>query len=121
MRFDIYVHFKQNLCFLVKINKLQNIDDDKKQILATVNEKRSELENENKTLRVLVDGPTGSGKSSFVDSILSTLCNKIVFEATDMGAACALADSTVSSTEKVSTIPKNCPFYFLKKNCFLSN
>ena len=91
---------------------MQNNDDDKKQIMTAVNEKRLAMENENKTLRVLVVGPTGCGKSSFIHSISSTLCNEIIFDTTDMGAACALVDSTVSNTEKVSTIPN---FIFFKK------
>ena len=83
--------------------------------MAAVNEKRLALENENKTLRVLVVGPTGCGKSSFIDSISSTLCNDIIFEATNMDAACGFTDSTVSTTEKVT----NYSFpLFPSINCF---
>jgi Ni2+-binding GTPase involved in maturation of urease and hydrogenase len=51
-------------------------------------------------LRVLVVGPTHSGKSSFIDSISSALRDEIVMRAVG-GRIAAEEDKEFSSTEKV--------------------
>ncbi|XP_060598691.1 uncharacterized protein LOC132752388 isoform X2 [Ruditapes philippinarum] len=77
--------------------KLKN-EDDKRKVIKSIYE--STLALENKTLRILVVGPTGSGKSSFIDSIASALCNEITFKAVGIGSACAMSDNATSATQK---------------------
>jgi adenosyl cobinamide kinase/adenosyl cobinamide phosphate guanylyltransferase len=55
---------------------------------------------DDKTLRVLFYGPVNSGKSNFIDSVMSSLIGRIAFKAT--GGYVAEETRTASKTEKVT-------------------
>ncbi|XP_045216545.2 uncharacterized protein LOC123566471 [Mercenaria mercenaria] len=76
--------------------------NDKDLILQGIHEKLSELEN--KKLRILVVGPTYSGKSSFIDSVLSALQDDIDGKAEGACLASAQLDG-VSSRETFELYP----------------